>query len=186
MLKKPNEVRIIAGLWRGKKIHFPPVEGLRPTPDRVRETLFNWISHDIYNSRCLDLFAGSGVLGFEALSRGAREVTFVESNPVIAVHLKQLLKTLAPTKGAVLEQDALKPLKFINPGYDIIFLDPPYERDIIKPVCELILSENYLRPGGIIYIEAEKDLTPLPIPSSWTIVRQKTAGLVGYSLVRGS
>ena len=127
-----NSVRIIGGGWRGRRITFPDVPGLRPTPDRVRETLFNWLQHDIAGARCLDLFAGSGALGLEALSRGAKELVFVEQSVAASRALQEQLARLgAERRSQVVEMGAARYLRGAAPAFDIVFLDPPFGRDAL-------------------------------------------------------
>lgn len=181
-----NKLRIIGGKWRGRKFNFPAIPGLRPTPDRVRETLFNWLAPIISGAHCLDLFAGSGALGLEALSRGAGEVVFMDQSPVVIQHLKQQIQTLNITNAIV--QKGTVPLCLLpctNP-FNIIFLDPPFHQNLIARVCSQLEEQNYLADGAYIYIEAESILDPLPIPSHWEILRSKIAGQVGYHLVKCS
>jgi 16S rRNA (guanine966-N2)-methyltransferase len=183
-----HEVRIIGGTWRGRKLCFPrDVPELRPTPDRVRETLFNWLRDVIAGRRCLDLYAGSGALGFEALSRGAREVVFVERDARVARYLADSLGLLADRRGVVQRDDAIEFLRGFERAdepFDVIFLDPPYRSDALREVCALIDARGWLRPGGHAYLEhpASDDLPALP--AGWTVFRSGRAGGVGYHLVR--
>lgn len=179
-----NHLRIIGGQWRGRKLQFPDSEGLRPTTDRVRETLFNWLAPVIHNARCLDLFSGSGALGLEALSRGAAETILIDANPKVSEQLKSNLNQLGCTFGKVLTTDAINWLDDAicseNP-FDVIFVDPPFNRDIVKPCCELLDTKGFVEEGSYIYIETESDL-PLQIPESWHVHREKKAGQVSYYL----
>ncbi|WP_020407077.1 16S rRNA (guanine(966)-N(2))-methyltransferase RsmD [Hahella ganghwensis] len=181
-------LRIIGGRHRGRKLQFPALEGVRPTPDRVRETLFNWLTAYLPGSRCLDVFAGSGALGLEAISRDAREVWFVDSATDIVTALKNHLTTLREENARVIHADALKWLKSSLPDqpFDIVFLDPPFNKGLLKETCELLEDNNFLKPGSRIYIEAESSLSSLPLPPNWQTIRQKQAGQVQYHLcVRG-
>jgi 16S rRNA (guanine966-N2)-methyltransferase len=127
-----NSVRIIGGGWRGRRVNFPDVPGLRPTPDRVRETLFNWLQHAVAGARCLDLFAGSGALGLEALSRGATTLVFVEQAVAAARALQeQLIRFGGSPKARVVEMGAARYLRTPAPAFDIVFLDPPHGRDAL-------------------------------------------------------
>ena len=180
-----QSLRIIGGQWRGRKLQFPAISGLRPTPDRVRETLFNWLQQAILGSRCLDLFAGSGALGLEALSRGAATVVMVESHLLAVRQLQQHLTTLNCTQGQVLQQDALAYLRQTPvQGFDIVFLDPPFHQNLLAPCLEQLEQQGWLNNPAWIYLEAERDLDPLPLPAHWQLYRSKTAGQVGYHLVR--
>jgi 16S rRNA (guanine966-N2)-methyltransferase len=193
-----NSVRIIGGTWRGRRVYFPDSPGLRPTPDRVRETLFNWLQHSIAGTRCLDLFAGSGALGLEALSRGAREVVFVEPAYAPAQMLAEQLKRLhgaAPggPGGRILQTSAERFLTL--PGeagnapadpFDVIFLDPPFGLDALPEYVRLIAAGGWIASGGWIYLESARSAGPPPIPPQWELVKSKSAGEVGYHLARAN
>lgn len=178
-----NRLRIIAGKWRGRRFAFPTSKDLRPTPDRVRETLFNWLQQRVRGSRCLDLFAGSGALGLEALSRGASEVLFIESNRQAATALQSHLTTLAVENGSVTQQDALSVIgEKCQKPYDIIFLDPPYSLNLL-PECMVLLNKNgWLADNAIIYYEQTKTEKDIALPVNWTLTRAKTAGQIAYKL----
>ena len=182
-----NSVRIIGGGWRGRRINFPDLPGLRPTPDRVRETLFNWLQHDLAGARCLDLFAGSGALGLEALSRGAAETVFVEQ-AVAASHAlqEQLTRLGAKRQGRVVEMGAARFLRTPAPPFDIVFLDPPFGRDALAEYVPLLDSGNWLKPGGLVYLENEKTSGAPPLPAHWELLKSRSAGEVGYHLARVS
>jgi 16S rRNA (guanine966-N2)-methyltransferase len=182
-LAAPGKVRIIAGKWRGRKLDVIDSPGLRPTPDRVRETLFNWIQQEIVAARCLDLFAGTGAFAFEALSRGAAEVIMVESNPKIVESLKQHAETLGSENHTIQLADALSWLKQGIKGFDIIFLDPPFGQGYIEKCCAIIIEESLLNDNGMVYIESEKDLS---LPDGWTIKKQTKAGKVQSMLIKHS
>ena len=137
-MTRPGKVRIIAGQWRGRKLDVLDSPGLRPTPDRLRETLFNWLQQEIGAARCLDLFAGSGALGFEALSRGASEVVMVESNPALVERLNDSAESLNSEHHVIQRADAMSWLKQAKRGFDIIFLDPPFGQNLIESCCNLI------------------------------------------------
>jgi len=181
-----SNLRIIAGVWRGRKIPFIPVEGLRPTPDRVRETLFNWLQTSIPGANCLDLCCGSGALGFEALSRGAAAVTFVDQSSIVVQQIKQNLQLLKAQNGAVLHQDALQwlesRLKDQEARYDLVFLDPPFRKGLIKPMLQLLETKNLLNTGALVYVEAESEWIPDIATTPWQLYREKVAGQVAYRL----
>jgi 16S rRNA (guanine966-N2)-methyltransferase len=178
-----NSVRIIAGIWRGRRVHFPDMPALRPTPDRVRETLFNWLQASIADSRCLDLFAGSGALGLEALSRGAREVVFVEQFPAAARLLQeQLLRFGGAAKGRVMEMGAARYLRTPGVGFDVAFLDPPFGQDALAEYLPMLDEGNWIRPGGLVYLENERAAGAPTLPASWEMLKSKSAGEVGYHL----
>lgn len=179
---KPGSVRIIAGQWRGRRL--PVINGnlVRPTPDRVRETLFNWLAPVIEGARCLDLFAGSGSLGAEALSRGADEVCFVESDKKIASLLEETLNQFSSKGHRVVTADAVRFLRGVPAPYDIVFLDPPYGVYDLENLCTL-LDAGWLAEEARIYLESARG-TPVPaLPSRWELRREKTAGQVRYALV---
>jgi 16S rRNA (guanine966-N2)-methyltransferase len=179
----PNRLRIIAGRWRGVPIVFPPRPELRPTPDRVRETIFNWLQPVIADARCLDLFAGSGALGFEALSRGASHVVLVDRDPQIVRHLQDTANKLATDQAQCVASDAQRFLSQAPTPFDIVFLDPPYASGVLADVCER-LNQGWLRPSAFVYLEAPADAGPPALPSGWTPHRSKVAGQVGYHLLR--
>ena len=178
-----NKVRIIGGAWRRRWLTFPATEGLRPTPDRVRETLFNWLGQQLDGKTCLDLFAGSGALGFEARSRGAAQVTLVERERQAMRALRENAKTLGMDRLEFLETDAMSLLAREQRRFDVIFLDPPFHKDILPLLFPLL--ENRLNPDGMVYAESGK---PLEIDDScwiknWRIWREGRAGKVFYYLL---
>jgi 16S rRNA (guanine966-N2)-methyltransferase len=178
-----NTLRIIGGEWGGRKLRFADGEGLRPTTDRVRETLFNWLAPLIHGARCLDLFAGSGALGLEALSRGAAEVVFLETNPAAITALKENLALLKAEKGEVVRGDALAFLRGESRAFDVVFLDPPFRRDLLQPALQLLMENGWLAEGARLYLELESE-QPLPeLPQGWEVLRSKQAGQVAYHLV---
>jgi 16S rRNA (guanine966-N2)-methyltransferase len=177
-----NVLRVIGGKWRGRRIRFPGRPGIRPTPDRVRETLFNWLAPVVADSRCLDLFAGSGALGLEALSRGAADVAFVESDRVTADALRETVKALAPGRGLVILGDALRWLEGPPQAFDIVFLDPPFDSGLVASVFQRLDSSGWLAPQARIYLEMPAaDGTPA-MPPGWILHRSGKAGAVGYHL----
>jgi 16S rRNA (guanine966-N2)-methyltransferase len=179
----PSRLRIVGGRWRGMRIDFPPIEAIRPTPDRVRETLFNWLQEHILGAACLDLFAGSGALGIEALSRGALHVTFVDREPRIVKHLNATLARLQAMNAEVVTSDALLYLKGPPRRFDTVFLDPPFASDVLPQVFTL-LAGGWLAPGAHIYVECAAR-SPLPaLPPGWSLYRSKRAGEVGYHLLQ--
>ena len=135
---RTNEIRIIGGQWRSRKLQFPSVEGLRPTPDRVRETLFNWLRDDIEDARCLDLFAGSGALGFEAASRGAANVVMVDADAKVGSALRQACGVLDAPVVHICQDNALRYLAGLPSSFDVIFLDPPFNKGWIERVCPIL------------------------------------------------
>lgn len=186
MQKNTSQVRIIAGKWRSRKITFIPIKGLRPTTDACRETLFNWLAPYINDANCLDLFAGSGCLGFEALSRGAKHIAMVDAATQVITMLKYNAKVLNCQD---IDFYCAKIPQSINKipaqSFDIIFLDPPFNSKLIEPACNKLLNSDYLTKDTIIYIETEKDLNlQVNIPQSWQILRQKITGQIGCYLVK--
>lgn len=179
----PNRLRIVGGRWRGMRIDFPPIEAIRPSPDRVRETLFNWLQQHIAGARCLDLFAGSGALGIEALSRGASAVTFVDREPQVGRHLTQILQRLDATGATVKTEDASRFLDRTPQPFDVIFLDPPFASTLLQAVFAK-LPQGWLAPEAHIYVECPADSPLPPLAPNWTVYRSKQAGQVGYHLLR--
>ena len=180
-----NSVRIIAGGWRGRRINFPDIPGLRPTPDRVRETLFNWLQHDVAGARCLDLFAGSGALGLEALSRGAKQLVFVEQAVAAARALEAQLALLGgAARAQVVAMGATRFLRTPAAPFDIVFLDPPFGRDALAEYVPMLDAGNWLKVGGLVYLENEKTAGVPALPAHWEMLKSKAAGEVGYHLAR--
>ena len=176
---KTNQVRINAGAWRSRMLKFPDVDGLRPTPERVRITVFNWLGQDLTGKTCLDLFAGTGAFGFEALSRNAKSVTMVEnSRPAYNVLLQN--QTLLKAENCqILNQDALQFLSLNTQKFDIIFCDPPYQKDWLTKLLPLL--EGHLGADGILYVEAEYEIKS---NETWQVQKQGKAGNVFYHLLK--
>ena len=181
---KPPQVRIIGGRWRGSKLQVPDVEGLRPTPDRVRETLFNWIALDCPGSNVLDCFAGSGALGFEALSREARQVTMIEKNHRAWKNLVIQAGRLESRSVDIREGDAVALMPQLSLKYDLVFIDPPYAQGGLKQVViDALLRQALLNPGAQIYLEWPKG-EQFELPSKkFNWLHQKKAGQVNYAMV---
>ena len=180
-----NSVRIIGGTWRGRRLGFPDAPDLRPTPDRVRETLFNWLQHDVVGSRCLDLFAGSGALGLEALSRGAAETIFVESSPRVAEHLKgEIARLKAGPAALVLNLPADDYLRQPADPFDLVFLDPPFKSMPVGDYLATLAGGGWLKPEAFIYMESPRLAGVPPLPEGITLSKSKSAGEVGYHLAR--
>ena len=177
-----NEVRIIGGMWRGRKLRFPAVNGLRPTLGRARESLFNWLVSGLPGARCLDLFAGSGALGFEALSRGAAEVTFVESNRKAADALRSNVELLGAAHANVLTMPAKRFLLRARSPWDIIFLDPPFGSGEFQQAMALIAQRDLLNPEGFVYFELPRK-EPLGKLERWEIARERQAGDTQFGLL---
>lgn len=177
-----GKLRIIGGKWRSRHIVFDDAPGLRPTPARVRETLFNWLQFDVANSRCLDLFAGSGALGFEAASRGAKRVVMVENNPKTCQKLKQNCGLLASDTVDVVQNDVQLFIKNCNESFDLVFLDPPFAQGLLQPTCQQLAEAGLLAPYGKIYLEVERKLQLQQLPENWQLLKHKIAGDVSFNL----
>jgi 16S rRNA (guanine966-N2)-methyltransferase len=176
-------LRIIGGTWRGRRLRFPPQAQIRPTPDRVRETLFNWLGPRVPGARCLDLFAGSGALGLEALSRGAAHVTFVETDAIAVRELRARLAEWRATGAQVEHNDALRFLGTAAQPFDIVFLDPPFASALAAQSCRLLEERHWLSAHALIYVETDAS-TGLPaLPPTWAVTKAKQAGAVGYHLL---
>ncbi len=175
--------RIIGGRWRGRKITFDDAEGLRPTTDRIRETVFNWLQPFVNQSCCLDLFAGSGVLGFEALSRAAGEVVFVEQNKNTVKNLKQNAAALGANNLSILQRDAVRWLQAGNmpQKFNLVFLDPPFQSDLLTNISTLLSNSGCLAADAIIYVEHNSE-SDIVLPANWQLFKEKKAGQVAYKL----
>ena len=183
-----GQIRIIGGKWRGRQIMVGNHPGLRPTPDRVRETLFNWLQQDVVQSSCLDLFAGTGILGFEALSRGASHVTFIDNNTAAIQAITKVAHTLDAQNCTVIKGDALAWLRQNNKTspFDIIFLDPPFSSNLLAECLKELAQSTLVGPSTLLYIEASQVLTPEQLPHQWHCLKQKSAGEVAYHLIQGA
>ena len=180
---RPGRLRIVAGKWRGRLLDIADEPGLRPTSERVRETLFNWLAPSIHDARCLDLFAGTGALGFEALSRGATQVVFVDNSRRATKAIEKSAKTLNATGALVHRTDAIDYLRTARPAsFDIIFLDPPFADDRLDDLCRLIDKLGLLAPGGRVYLEQDRAKPGITLPEHWRLLKDKTAGNVRYML----
>ncbi len=175
-------LRIIGGAWRGRKWRFPEGADIRPTPDRVRETLFNWLGGRVQGARCLDLFAGSGALGLEALSRGASHVSFIDCAEAVVRELRLRLAEWQATDARVERSDALAFLEAGGQPFDIVFLDPPFAAGLLAQAAARLSQHGWLRPGALIYLEAAASAALPPLPAGWQPLRAKRAGEVGYHL----
>jgi 16S rRNA (guanine966-N2)-methyltransferase len=180
--ERSRVLRIIGGAWRGRKLRFPASAAIRPTPDRVRETLFNWLGTATQGAQCLDLFAGSGALGLEALSRGAAQVTFVEREPSAVRELRARLAEWQAGDARVERADALRYLVGAAHPFNIVFLDPPFASGLLSRAAALLDERGWLHQGALIYVESAAR-EPLPaLPESWRVLKAKQAGEVGYHL----
>lgn len=177
-----NRLRIVGGQWRGRKLSFPHAGNIRPTPDRVRETLFNWLQHQLPGARCLDLFAGSGALGLEALSRGARKVDFVERQRVSAAKIGEHLRDLGGN-GQVHCRDAFDFLQANADTFDIVFADPPFADRLLNTTLTALVDSKAIAEGGRVYVESAPGGLRSSLPAGWDLLRQSKAGQVEYGLV---
>lgn len=179
-----NRLRIIGGDWRSRVVTFADAQDLRPTPDRVRETLFNWLQPRIVGAHCLDLFAGSGVLGFEALSRGAASVTALELDPHASAAIRANVKTLHTDKLRLEQRNALDWLRndAQQRRFDVVFLDPPFAENLYEDCCRLLVERQWLAPRALVYLESGASLEDIQLPEPWQLIRHKRAGAVYYGL----
>ncbi len=178
-----NQVRIIAGQWRGRKVTFPDVDGLRPTPDRIRETLFNWLAPWLTGARCLDLFAGSGALGFEAASRGAARVVLVEHNAEVVASLRANRERLAASAIDIIHQDAASYLRGAPESFDVVFLDPPFgDFGALQASAQRLTDAGWLGAGAKIYLEMPVNKPLIGVPGGWVLLKDKRAGGVLFRL----
>jgi 16S rRNA (guanine966-N2)-methyltransferase len=177
-----SSIRIIGGKWRSRKVSFMTKEGLRPTPDRVRETLFNWLAPYIVDAKCLDLFAGSGVLSFEALSRGAASAVALENDSECCKQILNNKEILQAHHLEVLNKNSLDWLQTPRFHADIIFVDPPYKQQILFEVLDLIAANKWIAPQGLVYFEQDKPVSVEQLPEHWSIWRSSKAGKVYFYL----
>lgn len=183
--KYPRQLRIIGGEWRGRRLNVIESEGLRPTPDRVRETVFNWLQAWVPGAGCLDLFAGTGALCLEALSRGASHVVMVEESPAVAENLRDNVHQLGADAATIVNDDSQHYLQGEIEQFDIVFVDPPFKRsDLIKLSITTLAERGWVKPGSWVYIEAPSEMAAPILPPGWILEHSKTAGQVGYHLAR--
>jgi len=190
-----HSLRIIAGEWRGRKIPFATVPGLRPTQDRVRETLFNWVAKSIAGATCLDLYSGTGALGLEALSRGAKQVDFVELSAIASNALNSNLKQLPIEEGQIAKVEQMSSFDWLRrykeqattstqvKPYNLVFLDPPFALALMQDTLTALFESQCLAPKAMIYVEQASPLVELILPSGWVLHRSKKAGQVFYGLI---
>ncbi len=181
-MSNKNKLRIIAGEWRSRQLFFEDVPGLRPTPARVRETVFNWLQTDVIASRCLDLYAGSGALGFEAASRGAKSVAMVESNAQACRLINENKAKLSAEQIKIIQIDVFKFLAGDASSFDLVFLDPPFAKGMVQQTCQWLEDKGWLAPQAKVYVEVESQLVLDEMPENWQCLKNKTAGEVGYYL----
>ncbi len=180
----PGRLRIVAGKWRSRLLRIIDEPELRPTSERIRETLFNWLSPITEGARCLDLFAGTGALGIEALSRGATNVVFIEKSATLAAAIRKNLSELEAMNAEVCQRDAIEYLKNADPmPFDIVFLDPPFDTELLSDTCSLLRENGWLTANAIIYLEQSRDTEKPALPQGWVVSQEKVAGKVSYSLL---
>jgi len=183
--KTQNQVRIIGGQWRGRKLAFVPVDGLRPTGDRIRETLFNWLDPYITGARCADLFAGSGALGLEALSRGAEHCDFVDCESAALAHVRNHLRAFeALGRSSCHSVSTQQFLQVAGAPYDVVFIDPPFRLQLVETICAALVQKQLLREDALVYVEMGATEPPPGVPSTWSLYREKVSGGVVYRLFR--
>ncbi|ATF09504.1 16S rRNA (guanine(966)-N(2))-methyltransferase RsmD [Candidatus Enterovibrio altilux] len=175
-------IRIISGKWRGRKLPVKNIEGLRPTTNRIKETVFNWLATNLYQAKCLDVFAGSGGLGLEALSRNAEHVTLLELNTEAAEQIKLNINTLKADNAMVLNTDALTYLSQPGQAFNVTFIDPPFRKKLLNDAISQLEQNGWLSQNALIYVEAEKELSNINVPMHWEMLQEKYAGQVNFRL----
>lgn len=180
-----GKLRIIGGQWRGRKLEFPDLPGLRPTPDRIRETLFNWLAPSINGARCLDLYCGSGALGFECLSRGAAAVTMVDTALEVQRSILRNTELLGCDNARFVRADVLDWLTqaTLDLPFDIVFIDPPYQQALLQPTLAALQNSAAIKQNSLIYMEAPREFA-IPAPAEWDLHREKCAGNNRYCLYK--
>lgn len=180
--RQGNQIRIIGGEHRGRRLGFPDIPGLRPTGDRIRETLFNWLQPTLPGASCLDMFAGSGALGLEAASRGAGKVLMLERSSIVVEQLRQHVSMLGLKQVSVEQVDAMSWLETPAQQFDIVFVDPPFADGLLQQVCPGLVAGRLLRPGALVYIESDVAAGLPELPQELSILKEKKAGQVAYYL----
>tara|TARA_E500000081_G_scaffold95121_1_gene96236 strand:- start:416 stop:1021 length:606 start_codon:yes stop_codon:yes gene_type:complete len=173
-------IRVISGQFRGRKLPVKNVEGLRPTTDRIKETVFNWLMQDTRDATVLDCFAGSGGLGFEALSRFAKSTTFIELDASAAKQIEQNISTLKLENAQVKHTNSLSYLeqKNTNSPFNLVFVDPPFRKNLAQSSCDLLENNQWLSQDALIYVEVETELSSFSQPDNWLLIKEKKAGQV--------
>jgi len=186
-MNPPHKIRIIAGLWRSRQLTVAPLASVRPTGNRIRETVFNWLQRDIAGARCLDLFAGSGAMGFEALSRGATQVVFIEQHPIAVEYLLRNAHQLNAEQADIKQSNAMTFLTTPPAaGFDIVFLDPPFDENLLESCLAQLKENNFLNSPAKIYLEHNQPLSQITLPAGFELIRHQKAGQVYYGLVGAS
>ncbi len=179
----PGRLRIVAGKWRSRLLQIIDEPELRPTSERIRETLFNWLLPMTEGARCLDLFAGTGALGIEAMSRGAGQVVFIEKSAALVAGIRKNLAELNATNVEVSQRDAMDYLRNADPQpFDIVFLDPPFDTELLSEACSLLQENCWLSANAMVYLEQGNDKEKPALPNGWIVSHEKVAGKVSYSL----
>lgn len=183
---KTGQIRIIGGQFRGRKLPVLNAHGLRPTTDRNKETLFNWLMHHITDAKCLDVFAGSGGLGLEALSRYAKSCDFIELDKAASQQLKNNISSIGNARNAhVYNSNALTTLAQLENGqYDVVFVDPPFNQGLLGPTLDALEQYNLVKPGSVVYVEHEANLGLVELPANWQIIKEKRTTALRYCLVQ--
>ena len=182
---RPGRLRIVAGKWRSRLLDIADVPGLRPTSERIRETLFNWLAPTIHGARCLDLFAGTGALGLEALSRGARSAVLVEKSAAAVATLRKNCQALGADGAQIRQRNALDYVRENPEGpFDLVFLDPPFGAGLNEELCRLLEERKVISSGAQVYIEQDRSTPEPALPSNWRVKKNETAGNVRYMLVQ--
>lgn len=185
LYKKPNHFRIIGGKWRRRSLSIPNHAAVRPTPNRIRETLFNWLMHEIQGAICLDAFAGSGALGLEALSRGAQHVYFIETESSVVQMLQQHLQILNCTTATLMHAATPNVLATFKQVFDIVFIDPPFQQGLVLPTLRELLNYSMLNSGALVYVEAEVNLPLITlINQDWRLLKSTETGQVACYLLQ--
>jgi 16S rRNA (guanine966-N2)-methyltransferase len=180
---QPGQLRIVAGIWRSRLLQIVDVPGLRPTSERIRETLFNWLGPQIHGARCLDLCAGTGALGLEALSRGAASAVFVERSSQASAVLRKNTENLGASAAVIVTADAERYLQQAqHDAFDIVFLDPPFAAELHGKLCRLLDEQGWLAANARVYVEMHKGQSEILLPHAWQVLKNKTAGNVRYML----
>ena len=183
-MSRTNTVRIIGGKWRGRKVSFAPVPGLRPSPDRVRETLFNWLQWEVQGANVLEPYAGSGILSLEALSRDAAHATVIDTNPQVARQLSEVGGALAGDSLTVKTGKASAILPHLATVFDLVLLDPPFDSDEMAHTLSLLAESNLLADDAVIYLESGTPLSQFKLPAGYSLVKEKRAGQVHFGIAR--
>ncbi len=186
MARKKNSLRIIGGVWRSRRIQFIDCAQVRPTAERIRETLFNWLSAKIVGAHCLDLFAGSGALGFEAASRGAGHVTQVDCDAAVVAKLDEQKQALMARQVRIVHQEALAFLRQTEQKFDVVFLDPPFGTNLLEPVLPTLDAHEIVAPSGLLYVESPVFPYASRHLDAFACIRENTAGRVHYALYQKS